>query len=69
MTDTALRSQLLELMMPDLRFWATDERADPPPVTRLPPELEALLREYPFGGVILFRENLVNIAQIVALND
>ena len=69
MTDTALRSQLLELMMPDLRFWATDERADPPPVTRLPTELAALLSEYPFGGVILFRENLVDIAQIVALND
>ena len=68
-TDTTLRAQLLELMMPDLRFWSDDERAAPPPVTRLPPELAALLREYPFGGVILFRENLEATDQIVALTD
>jgi len=67
--DPDLRAQLLELLMPDLRFWADDERADPPPVTRLPPELAALLRDYPFGGVILFRENLVDVHQIVALTD
>ena len=71
MTDLTptLRAQLLELLMPDLRFWSDDERAAPPPVTRLPPELAALLREYPFGGVILFRENLVDTHQIVALTD
>jgi len=67
--DPDLRAQLLELLMPDLRFWAPDERPDPPPVTRLPPELAALLRDYPFGGVILFRENLVDTRQIVALTD
>jgi beta-N-acetylhexosaminidase len=67
--DLALRAQLLELLMPDLRFWADDERAAPPPVTRLPSKLAALLREYPFGGVILFRENLVDTDQIVALTD
>jgi beta-N-acetylhexosaminidase len=67
--DTGLRAQLLELMMPDLRFWSRDEGPAPPPVTRLPPELAALLREYPFGGVILFRENLVDTDQIVALTD
>jgi len=67
--DNDLRAQLLELLMPDLRFWADDERPDPPPVTRLPPELAALLRDYPFGGVILFRENLVDTPQIVALTD
>ncbi|MFL6681994.1 MAG: glycoside hydrolase family 3 protein [Burkholderiaceae bacterium] len=67
--DPDLRAQLLELLMPDLRFWAADERPDPPPVTRLPPELATLLRDYPFGGVILFRENLVDSGQIVALTD
>lgn len=69
MNDLDLRAQLLELLMPDLRFWAADERTAPPPVTHLPPELAALLREYAFGGVILFRENLVDTAQIVALTD
>ena len=64
-----LRAQLLELMMPDLRFWAEDERPAPPPVTRLPQPLAALLRDYPFGGVILFRENLVDTDQILALTD
>ena len=66
---TDLRAQLLELMMPDLRFWAEDERPAPPPVTRLPQPLAALLRDYPFGGVILFRENLVDTNQILALTD
>lgn len=69
MNDLDLRAQLLELLMPDLRFWVADERTAPPPVTHLPPELAALLREYAFGGVILFRENLVDTAQIVALTD
>ena len=64
-----LRAQLLELMMPDLRFWAEDEQPAPPPLTRLPQPLAALLRDYPFGGVILFRENLVDTHQILALTD
>ena len=68
-TIADLRAQLLELMMPDLRFWADDERPAPRPVTRLPQPLEALLRDYPFGGVILFRENLVDTNQILALTD
>jgi len=67
--DHDLRARLLELLMPDLRFWAADERPAPPPVTQVPPELAALLRDYAFGGVILFRENLVDTDQIVALTD
>jgi beta-N-acetylhexosaminidase len=65
----ALRAELLELLMPDLRFWSEDERPDPAPVTRLPPGLRAVLGDYPFGGVILFRENLVDLDQVVALTD
>jgi beta-N-acetylhexosaminidase len=68
-TTAELRAELLELMMPDLRFWAEDDRPDPPAVTRLPAALQALLREHPFGGVILFRENLEDRDQILALTD
>jgi len=67
--DTDLRAQLLELMMPDLRFWAEDDRPDPPPLRCLPAPLRAVLRDHPFGGVILFRENLADVAQIVALTN
>src|SRR6185295_8793355 len=38
-----LRAQLLELMMPDLRFWAEDDHPGAPPLLRLPPALRAVL--------------------------
>jgi hypothetical protein len=52
----SIKQQLLEIMMPDLRFFAEKDISNPPPVTRLPAQLAKLLEAYPFGGVILFRE-------------
>ncbi len=67
--ELSIKQQLLEIMMPDLRFFAEKDISNPPPVTRLPVQLAKLLEAYPFGGVILFRENLRSLDEIIQLTD
>ena len=64
-----LRQQLLELLMLDIRFYAEEVCDNPPPVTVLPKAVSDFLKEYPIGGVILFRENLKNLDEIINLTD
>jgi beta-N-acetylhexosaminidase len=56
-----LEEKVGQMMMPDFRKW---NGAD---VTRMLPEIEALVKKYHIGGVILFRENVVDTAQTVRL--
>jgi beta-N-acetylhexosaminidase len=56
-----LEEKVGQMMMPDFRKWnGTD-------VTSMLPEIEALVKKYHIGGVILFRENVVDTAQTVRL--
>jgi len=71
-TAAATTKQMLgQKLMLDLRYYCEQ----PPisgqcrtPMTQLPPELAALIRDYNIGGVILFAENLADIAQTIQLN-
>lgn len=56
-----LEEKVGQMMMPDFRKW---NGAD---VTRMLPEIETLVKKYHIGGVILFRENVVDTAQTVRL--
>jgi beta-N-acetylhexosaminidase len=67
----SVRQMLGQKLMLDLRYYCEK----PPlngqcrtPMTRLPPPLAALIRDYHIGGVILFAENLADVAQIIQLN-
>lgn len=67
-SELSFKEQILELLMLDVRYF-TDENEKVYPVTTLPREMEEVLAEYPLGGVILFRENLVNLHDILRLTD
>jgi len=64
-----LREQLLEMLMLDIRFFDKDSCLPPTPVRVLPKELSIFLKEYPVGGIVLFRENLQNLEEIVQLTN
>ena len=66
---STLKEQLLELMMLDIRYFGKDSDGNYLPVTKLPIELKNFLKEYPVGGIILFRENLQDIHEIKQLTS
>ena len=53
--------------MLDIRYFNAVDSLKYTPVARLPIQIKQLFKEYPIGGVILFRENLTNITNIVKL--
>ncbi|QRG70044.1 glycoside hydrolase family 3 protein [Brevibacillus choshinensis] len=56
-----LEEKVGQMMMPDFRKWNGKD------VTSMLPEIEALVKKYKVGGVILFRENVVNTEQTIRL--
>jgi len=67
----SVKQMLGQKLMLDLRYYCSQVPAKEQcrtPMTKLPPELAALIRDYNIGGVILFAENLADIAQTVQLN-
>lgn len=67
----SVKQMLGQKLMLDLRYYCEQVPADGQcrtPMTQLPSQLAALIRDYDIGGVILFAENLDNVAQIVQLN-
>lgn len=56
-----LEEKVGQMMMPDFRKWNGKD------VTNMLPEIEALVKKYKVGGVILFRENVVNTEQTIRL--
>ncbi|MBP9743124.1 MAG: glycoside hydrolase family 3 protein [Burkholderiales bacterium] len=68
-TKPALKQQLLELIMLDIRYFNEGSSEQLVPVTKLPAQLLSLLKNYPVGGIVLFRENLVDIPQILNLTN
>lgn len=66
-----VRQMLGQKLMLDLRYYCAEVPAEGQcrtPMTKLPAELAALIRDYDIGGVILFAENLASPEQIIALN-
>ncbi|MBA9025329.1 beta-N-acetylhexosaminidase [Peribacillus huizhouensis] len=64
--DQAIKKMTLEekigqMLMPDFRTWKGSD------VTKMLPEIEALVKKYHLGGVILFRENVVSTEQTARL--
>ena len=67
----SVQQMLGQKLMLDLRYYCAAPPADGQcrtPMTQLPPELAALIRDYDIGGVILFAENLSGITQTIQLN-
>ncbi|TPE70021.1 glycoside hydrolase family 3 protein [Halalkalibacterium halodurans] len=59
-----LEEKIGQMMMPDFRTWNGQN------VVEMLPEIEQMVKEYHLGGVILFRENVVETEQIIHLvND
>lgn len=56
-----LEEKIGQMLMPDFREFNHES------VTKLLPEIEALVKKYHIGGVILFRENVVTTAQTAQL--
>ncbi len=61
MDELSLEEKIGQMMMPDFRTWNGEN------VTEMLPEIEALIQDYHIGGVILFRENVVETEQIIDL--
>ncbi|MFP7442375.1 glycoside hydrolase family 3 N-terminal domain-containing protein [Bacillus infantis] len=66
LVDDAVKAMKLEekvgqMLMPDFRTWKGQN------VTEIQPEIEALVKKYHLGGVILFRENIVTTEQTTKL--
>ncbi len=69
--DVSIKQMLGQKLMLDLRYYCGQPPAEGQcrtPMTQLPAELAALIRDYDIGGVILFAENLADVAQTVQLN-
>ncbi len=64
-----LRRQFLEMIMLDIRFFDKNSKLTQTPVRVLPKELAVFLKEYPVGGIVLFRENLQNLEEIIQLTN
>ncbi|WP_404343380.1 glycoside hydrolase family 3 N-terminal domain-containing protein [Pseudoalteromonas mariniglutinosa] len=67
-----LKQQLGQKLMLDLRYYCPQgdgEQTCRTPVTSLPNDLADLITKHNIGGVILFAENIANIAQVITLND
>ncbi|SIC05622.1 beta-hexosaminidase [Mycobacteroides abscessus subsp. abscessus] len=56
-----LEEKVGQMLMPDFRTWKGQN------VTEIQPEIEALVKKYHLGGVILFRENVVTTEQTTKL--
>ncbi|MCH8537789.1 MAG: glycoside hydrolase family 3 protein [Alkalimonas sp.] len=70
-SEAQLRQDIAQKLMIDIRYFCndgTDAKSCRTPVTALPEEISDLISDYSIGGVILFRENLQSIEQIIRLN-
>ncbi len=69
--NASVKQMLGQKLMLDLRYYCDSTPLKGQcrtPMTTLPPELAALIRDHAIGGVILFAENLSNTGQTIRLN-
>ncbi|MEZ9233169.1 glycoside hydrolase family 3 protein [Vibrio amylolyticus] len=64
------RELIGQTLMMDFRSWGKDAYTDEDlPVTRVNEDISGIITDYHIGGVILFRQNLINSNQIVEFTD
>ena len=75
---TSFEQHIAEKMSLDIRYFCADINGKPSvptskhcrqPVTELPEELAQMIRSTNIGGIVLFAENVQEIAQVVKLTD
>lgn len=65
-----IQQQIGQKLMLDLRYYCTEKVAEKKcttPMTKLPKELAEMIKNHNIGGIILFAENIQNIAQVTQL--
>ncbi|MBQ4860453.1 glycosyl hydrolase family 3 [Pseudoalteromonas sp. MMG013] len=70
MANTPLNEQLGQKLMLDFRYFCENGKSSAcrTPMKKLPKALAQVITKYHIGGVILFAENVQDIAQIIELN-
>lgn len=66
LNEMTLREKIGQLIMPDFRYW-TVEGGSESGVTVMNDEIEQIVKDYQFGGVILFAQNVTGTEQTTRL--
>ena len=67
MSKMTLRQKIAQMMMPDFRKWQTESDSGQKNFQVMNDEVAQIIKDYDFGGVILFAENVAQTDQ--TLND
>lgn len=65
----SVRQKITQMMMPDFRYWDEDLTDDKEQVgvTEMNPQIQKVVEDYDFGGVILFAQNVTETEQTLNL--
>ena len=63
------KTMINQMFMLDFRKWKNDDETQPKSLTKLNKVIKKFLIDKQFGGVILFRENIVDVEQTIYLID
>ncbi|WP_392551914.1 glycoside hydrolase family 3 protein [Orbus wheelerorum] len=66
-SEMSFEEKIGQMLMFDFRKWDVDELQNKKLVIDPNPEINNIIKQYHLGSVILFRENLVNVEQMVKL--
>ncbi|MBR4776059.1 MAG: hypothetical protein IK007_00445, partial [Lachnospiraceae bacterium] len=69
LSEMSLTEKIEQMLMPNFRYWGVDEDGNDLGLQEMPDEVKNFLQTHPFGGVILFADNINNIEQTVRLVD
>ena len=69
LSQMTLEQKVTQMLMPSFRFIRYQEGGDATGMTVLTPEVEALIQQYEFGGIILFSEHFESAQQSKDLID
>lgn len=67
--NMTIREKIGQIIMPDFRKWKSEGDDIEKNVTKLNPEIKKIIKEYKFGGIILFAENVVDTEQTTRLTS
>ena len=65
--NMTLREKIGQMIMPDFRNWKTEGSSSEVAFTSMNEEVANIMREYHFGGIILFAENVQETEQTTRL--
>lgn len=64
-SEMTLRQKIAQMVIPAMRTWSEGDNTEN--ITELNDDLRSLLKEYPFGGIVLFGANIVDAGQTALL--